>query len=120
MKKVFSFATLGLALLFASAAFAGDKNVTFSAPTTINGQKLAAGKYKVRYQMSGSVAEVHFLQDKKEIATTSAQVIEVAAAPRVDSVVTAANGDGSSKLVELQFANQKSAIRFGSESSSGN
>lgn len=120
MKKVFSFAVLGVALLFATASFAGDKSVTLSDATIVNGQKLAAGQYKVRYQVSGSVAEVHFLKDKKEVASTSAQVIEVAAAPRSDSVVTAANSDGSAILVELQFANQKSAIRFGSESSSGN
>jgi hypothetical protein len=120
MKKVFSFAALGIALLFATTAFAGDKSVTLSAPTTINGQKLAAGEYKVKYQVNGSVADVHFLQGKKEVASTSAQVVEIASAPRSDSVVTFHNGDGSTKLVELQFANQKSAIRFGSESSGGN
>lgn len=119
MKKIFSFAMLMAALLFATAAFAGDKSVKLSAPTTINGQKLASGEYKVKYQANGPVAEVHFLKDKKEIVSTSGQIIEVAA-PRSDTVVTAANGDGSSRLVELQFANQKSAIRFGSESSAGN
>ena len=119
MKKFFSFAVLGAAMLFATVAFAGDKNVTFTAPTTINGQKLAAGEYKLRYEVSGTTAEVRFLKDKKEVASTSAQMVEVAA-PRSDSVVTRDNGDGSSKLVELQFANQRSAIRFGSESSSGN
>jgi hypothetical protein len=120
MKKAFSFAVLGAALLFATAAFAGDKSVTLSAPTTINGQKIAAGEYRVRYQVSGSTAEVHFLKDKKEVASTSAQVVAIASPPPSDSVVTSANGDGSSRLVELQFANQKSAIRFGSESSTGN
>jgi len=120
MKKVFSFAALGMALLFTTAAFAGDKSVTLSAPTTINGQKLAAGEYKVKYQVNGSIAEVHFLKGKQEVASTSAQVVDVASVPRNDSIVTSDNGDGSSKLVELQFANQKSAIRFGSESSSGN
>ena len=120
MKRMFSFAVLTAAMMLSSAAFAGDKSVTLSAPTTINGQKLAAGEYKVRYQVSGSTAEVHFLKDKKEVATTSGQMFEIQRAPQSDSVVTSANGDGSSKLVELQFANQKSAIRFGSEASSGN
>ena len=119
MRKIFSFALLSAAVLLATTAFAGDKYVTLSAPTTINGQKLAAGEYKVRYQVSGSTADVHFLRGKKEVASTSAQVVDVAAPPD-DSVVTIPNGDGSSRLVELQFAKQKSAIRFGSESSGGN
>ncbi len=119
MKRFFSFAVLSAALLFATTAFAGDKSVTLSAPTTINGQKLAPGEYKVRYQVNGSTAEVQFLKDKKEVASTNAQVVEVAA-PRSDTVITRENGDGSSTLVEVQFANKKSAIHFGSESSSGN
>ena len=120
MKKVFGFAVLLAAMLFTTAAFAGDKTVKLSAPTTINGQKLAAGEYRVKYQVNGSTAEVHFLKGKEEVASTSAQIVEVAGVPRNDSIVTSDNGDGSSKLVELQFANQKSAIHFGSESSSGN
>ena len=120
MRKRFSFVILSAAALLATTAFAGDKSVTLSAPTTINGQKIAAGEYKVRYQVSGSTADVHFLKGKKEVASTSAQVVQIASVPPSDSVVTTANGDGSSRLVELQFANQKSAIRFGSESSGGN
>ena len=120
MKKAFGFVVLSAALLFATAAFAGDKSVTLSQTTVINGQKLSAGDYKVKFQVTGSTAEVHFLKDKKEVASAPAQMVEMQATPRYDSIVTAANGDGNAKLVELQFANQKSAIRFSSESSAGN
>jgi hypothetical protein len=120
MKKVFSFAVLAVATLCTVSAFAGEKTITLSAPTSINGQKLAAGEYKVKYQVNGSTAEVHFLKDNKEVATTSAQVAEMTNAPQRDSIVTSSNGDGTSKLMELQFAKQKSAIKFGSESSAGN
>jgi hypothetical protein len=120
MKKVLSFAVLTAATLFTVSAFAGDKTVTLSAPTSISGQKLAAGEYKVRYQVNGSTADVHFLKDKKEVATASAQVAELANVPDRDSIVITANSDGTSRLVEIQFAKQKTAIKFGSESSGGN
>ncbi len=120
MRKVFSFAVLAAAMSMTVSTFAADKTITLSAPTNVNGQNLAAGEYKVKYQVNGTSAEVHFLKDKKEVATAAAHITEVTSAPRSDSVVTSANGDGTSKLVELQFANQKSVINFGSESSSGN
>ena len=120
MKKVLGSVTLSTALLLAASAFAGDKTVVFTSPTNINGQKVAAGEYKVRYQVNGSTADVHFLKDKKEVATASAQVASLQNAPDRDSVVTQAGSDGNSKLVELQFAKQKSVIKFGSESTAGN
>ncbi len=120
MKRIFAFALVSAIVLLATAAFAADKSITLSASTTINGQKLDAGAYKVRYQVNGATAEVHFLRDKKEVANITAQLVDMPVAPRYDSVVTSANGDGSSRLVELQFANQKSVIRFGNESSAGN
>jgi hypothetical protein len=120
MKKLFSLAVFTAAMLFTVSAFAGDKTITLSETTSINGQKLAAGEYKVKYEVNGSTAALHFLKGKKEVASASGQMVEVANAPREDSIVTTANGDGTSKLVELQFANKKTLIKFGSESSAGN
>ena len=120
MKKILSCVALAMVLLVAMGAFAGDKTITLSESTSINGQKLAAGEYKVKYQVNGSTADLHFLKGNKEVASASGQVVEMANAAREDSVVTTANGDGTSKLIELQFANKKSAIKLGSESSSGN
>jgi hypothetical protein len=120
MKRILSSAALVTALLFTVSAFAAEKTVSFSNPTSVNGQKLAAGDYQVKYQVNGSTADLHFLKNNKEVASTSARVVEMEKAAREDSVVTKANGDGTSKLLEIQFANKKSTIKLDSESSSGN
>jgi hypothetical protein len=119
MKKVLSASTFSIVILLAASAFAGDKTVVFTSPTNINGQKVAPGEYKVRYQVNGSTADVHFLRDKKEVATASGQIASLENAPDRDSVVTQSGSDGNSRLVELQFAKQKSVIKFGSESTAG-
>jgi hypothetical protein len=120
MKKGFSLAVLAAFLLLTISAFAGDKTVTFSSTMNINGQKVAPGEYRVRYEVKGSTADVHFLHNKKEVATTSAQLVDANPAPTRDSVVTQANADGTSKLVEIQFENQKSVMKFGADTSAGN
>jgi hypothetical protein len=120
MKKILSSAALAIVLLLAVGAFAAEKTVTFSVPTSVNGQTLAPGDYQVKYQVNGSTADLHFLQNKKEVATVSGEVVERATAAHDDSIVTKSNGDGTSKLLELQFANKKSSIKLASESSSGN
>jgi hypothetical protein len=120
MKKAFGFAVMTVALLFAVGAFAGDRTINLRETTSINGQKLAAGEYKMEYQVNGSTAEVHFLKGKKEVASTSAQVVEAEKAPGQDAIITQDSGDGTAKLLEIQFARQKSSIRFGSEPSAGN
>ena len=107
------------ALLIAMGAFAAERSLTISSPVSLNGTKLAPGDYKVRYDLNGSTADVKFLQGKKEVASASGQVIERDKASR-DGIVTQKEGDGSTKLVELQFANQKTSIRFAPESSGGN
>lgn len=120
MKKILSFAVLVTALLLTISAFATEKTISLSSPTSVNGQKLAAGDYQLKYQVNGSTADLHFLKNNKEVATASAQVVPQEKAVREDSIVTKANGDGTSKLLEIQFANKKSTIKLDSESSSGN
>jgi len=121
MKRMIGITLFAFAMLLASSAFAGDKTVTLSGTTTVGGQKLTAGEYKVRVEGTGSTAQLHFFKGKKEVASASAEMAELDYPVKRDGVVLASNGDGSSKLVEIQFAGQKSAIRLnGSESASGN
>jgi hypothetical protein len=107
------------ALLLAVGAFAAERSLTIYSPMSVNGAKLAPGDYKVHYDLKGSNAEVKFMQGKKEVASATGQVVEKERAQR-DGIVTQKDGDGSTRLVELQFANQKSSIRFVPESSGGN
>lgn len=110
---------LMLVLTIAVGAFAGDRSLTFSSATSLNGQKIEPGEYKVKYNVSGSTADVQILQSKKQVASASGELVENGIVPNRDRVVLQNNGDGTTKLVEIQFANQKAAIRFNGDSSAG-
>jgi hypothetical protein len=107
-------------LLLALGAFSAEKSLTLSSPTSVNGTKLDAGEYKLVYTVNGTTADVQIKKGKETVATTSGQVVELQGKSSRDSVVTMSNGDGTSKLVEIQFANKKTAIHFGGESAAGN
>ena len=105
------------ALAFAIGAFAAEKNLTLYTDSTLNGQKVAAGDYKVDYQINGSTAQVKLLKGKKSVAEASGEVVEKDSPAPETAVVRTQNPDGGSSIVELQLAKEKSAIRFSPEGS---
>jgi len=106
-----------LVLTFALSAFAAEKSLTLYTDSTLNGQKVAAGEYKVDYEINGSTAQVKLLKSKKEVASATGQVVAQDMPSPQTVVVRSQNPDGSSSIVELQIANQKSVIRFAPEAS---
>jgi hypothetical protein len=112
MKLFAKIALATLALTFAVSVFAAQKSVTVYSETTLNGQKVAPGDYKLDYQISGSTAEVKLLQSKKVVASATGQVVDRESPAAQTAVVRSQNPDGTSSIVEIQLANQKSSIRF--------
>ncbi|MGZ4786932.1 MAG: hypothetical protein ACXVZV_14425 [Terriglobales bacterium] len=112
MKLFGKVALVAFALMLSLNLFAAQKSITVYTDSTLNGQKIAAGDYKIEYQISGSTAEVKFLKNNKAVATASGQVLEQDSAPDQSAIVRATNPDGSSSIVELQLAHQKESIRF--------
>jgi len=115
--KTFRKFSFVLALTFAIGAFAAEKSLTLYSNTTLNGQRVAAGDYKVDYQINGSTAQVKLLQGKKSVAEATGEVVDRDSPATDTAVVRSQNPDGSSSIVELQLAKQKSAIRFSPEGS---
>jgi hypothetical protein len=115
--KIFRKLSFVLALTFAIGAFAAEKSLTLYSNTTLNGQKVAAGDYKVEYEISGSTAQVKLLKGKKSVAEATGQVVEKDSPAPETAVVRTQNPDGSSSIVELQLSKLKSAIRFSPEGS---
>ncbi len=99
-------------MLLVAAAFAGDTTVKFSSPTMINGTKVPAGEYTLRYDIKGKTADVKLMQGQKTVATTTGTVVENKDKAAYDGVVRESKTDGTSTLKELQFGNKKEAIRF--------
>jgi len=107
------------AITMSICAFAGSKSETVKLyqPTQVNGKTLPAGEYTVKYNPNGSTAEVKFLRNGKEVATANGQVKQLTNAPDNNQVITN-DGNGSSTISEIDFANTKTGVTFDSSAMS--
>ena len=104
---------LGLAVLLASSAFASNKgSLEVREPFEVNGQQLAAGDYQLRWDGTGANVEVSFMQGKKEIAKTSAKVVELDKSSSYDSAVVD-HSNGKVTISQVRFAGKKYALAIG-------
>ena len=107
---------LGLAVLLASSAFAGNTNnkgtLQVGEPFQVNGQQLAAGEYELRWDGPGPNVEVSFMQGKKEVAKIPAKLVALDKAPAYDAAVVDPL-DGKATVSEVRFAGKKYALALG-------
>jgi hypothetical protein len=104
---------LGLAVLLASSAFASNKGTLQVHETLeVNGQQLAAGEYQLRWDGTGSNVEVSFMRGKKEIAKTSAKLVNLDKAADNDSALVD-HSSGKAIVTEVRFAGKKYALALG-------
>ncbi len=102
---------LGLAVLLATSAFAGNKgSLHVQEAVQINGQQLPAGDYQLRWDGTGSNVELSVLQGKKVITKTSAKMVELDHPSAYDAAVV----DTTSKTIsQVRFAGKKYALAIG-------
>jgi len=104
---------LGLAVLLASSAFASNKgSLDLQEEALVNGQKIPAGQYQLRWDGTGSDVELSFMQGKKVVAKTPAKVVERTQAASYDSAVVD-HSDGNASVTEVRFAGKKYALHIG-------
>jgi hypothetical protein len=104
---------LGLAVLLASSAFASSKGtLRVHEALEVNGQQLAAGEYQLRWDGSGSNVEVSFMQGKKEVAKTSAKLVNLDKASDNDAAIVD-HSSGKAIVTEVRFAGKKYALVLG-------
>jgi len=104
---------LGLAVLLASSAFASNKGTLLVHETLeVNGQQLAVGEYQLRWDGTGSNVEVSFMQGKREIAKSSAKVVNLDKASDYDSSLVD-HSSGKAIVTEVRFAGKKYALALG-------
>jgi hypothetical protein len=105
---------LGLALVLATSAFAGNKgSLKVQEPITVSGQQVPAGDYKVSWEGTGSNVEVSILQGSKVVAKTSGRIVEMNQSSQYDSAVVRKNSDGTRALSEIRFSGKKQALAIG-------
>ena len=111
------FAVLGLAVLLATGAFASNKGtLSVQEAVQVNGQQLPAGDYQIRWEGSGSDVQLTFMRGKKEVAKTSAKVVELEHASPYDSAVIDRSSGAS--LTQVRFAGKKFALAIGGSEAS--
>ena len=105
---------LGLAVLAATGAFASNKgSFHVQESVQVNGQSIPAGEYQLRWEGTGADVQLIFMQGKKEIAKTSAKVIQLDQASQYDSAVVD-HSSGKASVSEVRFAGKKTALTLGS------
>ena len=104
---------LGLVILVAAGAFASNKaSLQIMQTVQVNGQELPAGEYQLRWEGSGANVELSFMQGKKEIAKTSAKVVELDKASSYSTAVLDSSS-GKAAVSEVHFAGKKTALAIG-------
>jgi|SRR3984957_1818993 len=99
-----SLAILGSALLFSSAALAGDANkgsLQLYEKVNVEGKAINPGKYTVTWEGTGPNVQVTVLQGKQTVATFSAHLTEQATRNSEDAYGSAAETDGSRTLTAI-------------------
>lgn len=106
-------------VLFGMSAFAANKgSFELQHPTNVAGKQLATGSYTVQWDGSGDQVNLKIYQGKKEMASTSAQVVKIERPASYDQTVTTAGDNGSTSLSEIRFRGKTFALRLSGEGSS--
>lgn len=92
------------ALTMSMAAFAASKSETVKlySDAQVGGKTLPAGEYTVKYDATGSNAQVKFLKNGKEVAAANGQVKQLSSRPDHAQVVTQDSGSSRS-ISEIDF-----------------
>ncbi len=112
--------TLGLALLLASSALAGNKgSLQVTSPVDVGGKQLAAGEYSVQWEGNGPDVQLNIMKGKKVVTTVPAKMVELEKSPSLDSAVVQSNSDGGRTLSQIRFSGKKYALQIGESSEGG-
>lgn len=113
--KLHSLVLVG-ALLLATSAFAINKgSVQLMHPTQVAGKQLPAGSYQLKWDGSGNEVQLSILQGKKEVASTSARVVQIESPSANDNALVTVNADGTRSLSQIRFRGKTFALDLGGE-----
>lgn len=107
---------LGASLLFATAAFAGEKaSVKVYENVKLAGKTIAPGKYDVEWTGTGDNVQLNIRQGNQMIASAPAKLTATKAAPAATGYSTKADADGSKSLTSLFVQGKKYMLELGQE-----
>ena len=116
-----SLVLFGSALLFSSAAIAGDANkgsLNLYEKVNVEGKALNPGKYTVTWDGSGPSVQVTVLQGKQTVATFPAHLTEQTTRNTEDAYGSATETDGSHTLTAIYPNGKRFSIEIGQTAAS--
>ena len=116
-----SLVLFGSALLFSSAAVAGDSNkgsLKLYEKVSVEGKSLNPGQYTITWDGSGPNVQVTVLQGKQTVATFPAHLTEQAARNTEDAYGSAADTNGSRTLTAIYPNGKRFSLELETKSAS--
>ena len=105
----------GSAILFSSAALAGENNrgkLELTDKVVVDGKAIEPGNYRVEWDGSGPAVQVKLIQGKQTVATLSAHLTEQPDRNTQDAYSTATEPDGSRALTAIYPAGKRLSLEF--------
>lgn len=122
-KQFFKVMLVGLAVTFATGAFAASNvqkgRFQILSPAQVNGTQLPAGEYLARWEGTGASVNVEIVRDGKVVATVPAKVTDLG--HKADQDASEVNEvDGHRALSALRFAGKKVQLDLGGSAAEAN
>jgi hypothetical protein len=106
----------GIAIVFATTAFAADKgSMTVFDPIMVNGIQLAPGDYALQWDGTGDNVQLNILRGKKVVATTAASIVQLKT-PAPQNMTSTRNAGNGKTLSGINFRGKSYALTIGSDS----
>ena len=106
---------IGSAVVFSSAALAGDTNkgkLRLQNKIIVDGKALNPGHYTVEWTGTGPTVQVTLLQGKQTVATFPAHITEQPTPDHDNAYGSALQPDGSSRLTTIYFGGKRTALEL--------
>ena len=119
LSRIYKGPLLAATLLIVTSALAANKgSLNISQPVTVNGTKLAAGDYQVKWEGTGPNVELNIIKSKKVVVTVAARLAELSRPERNSASVTQMAEDGTTSLTEIFFSGKNYELSIGQEAAS--
>jgi len=119
MKASKVFASLAMAMLFATTAFAAANKTSIQVNNgvTVGGKTLSPGKYTVTWEGQGQNVDLTVIKGKELIVKTPARLLDLPGVSANNAVVVKDNPDGTRALSQIQISGKKFVLDLGSSNS---